>query len=204
MLTLVLCALAHSSKTWAGDGATLGELSPGDALRGDASRASPLLTKMPAGLDVPASSLVMAGNQLALNAPAVAPTPDDFSVSEFRPRKRNPSAAIPGYGSGDPMFRTTTVWQRLHEFKAQDRVRVLTLWEMGGSNVSLQAGKRGDPWLQWSSSWTGRGQVGHGLLDRVLAASLSGMANRASASRYTLASSAPPKPLLINPVPASK
>jgi hypothetical protein len=199
MVTLVLCALAHGSKTWAGDGAALGEPSPGEAARGN-----PSLSKTVGGLAAPTSMLAIASNPFALNAPAVAPTPDDFSVSEFRPRKRNPSAAISDYGSGDPMFRTTTVWQRLHEFKAQDRVRVLTLWEMGGSNVSLQAGKRGDPWLQWSSSWTGRGQVGHGLLDRVLAASVSGMANRANASRYASASSVPPKPLLTSPVPASK
>ncbi len=84
------------------------------------------------------------------------------------------------------MFRTTTVWQRLNEFRSQDRVRVLTLWETetGASNVSLQASKKGDPSLQWSSSWTNQGRASHGLLDRVLSATLKGLINRAASSHF--------------------
>jgi hypothetical protein len=198
MLTLVLCALAHSIKTWAGDSAALGEASPGEKA---------------AGPGVPASTIAIASNPFALNAAVDSrvlsasladPIANDFSATEFSPRKRNRTATTPDYGSGDPLFRTTTVWQRLNEFRAQDRVRVLTLWEMGSSNVSLQAGKKGDPSLQWSSSWTNQNKISRGLLDRVLAATLSGMANRGNAAHYSQASSAPPKPLIPTPVPAAK
>jgi hypothetical protein len=103
------------------------------------------------------------------------------------------------------MFRATTVWQRLNEFRAQDhRVRVLTLWEMGGSSVSLQAGRKGDPSLQWSSSWTNRSKVSHGILDRFLAASLSSMVNRGNSPHYSPTSTNPAKPLITAPVPAGK
>jgi hypothetical protein len=108
------------------------------------------------------------------------------------------------YGSGDPMFRTTTVWQRLNEFRAQDRVRLLTLWEMGGSNVSLQAGKKGDPSLQWTSSWTSQNRASHGLLDRVLAASVQGMLSRANASRYPASSGPATKPVIAVPANSTK
>jgi hypothetical protein len=198
MLTLVLCALAHSVKTWAGDSAALNEPSPAEKA---------------AGPGVPAATIAFAANPFALNAAVDSrvlstsladPIANDFSTTEFRPRQRNRTATTPDYGSGDPLFRTTTVWQRLNEFRAQDRVRVLTLWEMGSSNVSLQAGKKGDPSLQWSSSWTNQSKTSRGLLDRVLAATLSGMVNRGNAAHYSQASSAPPKPLITTAVPAAK
>ena len=71
----------------------------------------------------------------------------------------------------------TTVWQRLAEYRTRDRVRVLTLWESGASTVSLQAGKRGDPSLQWTSRLMNRGGATRGLLDHffpVIAAHESG------------------------------
>jgi hypothetical protein len=190
MLTLVLCALAHSCETLAADGAALGE---------------PLPAEKPGLPTLPTSVLAIAATPFALNPQTVAAPVEDFSASEFRPRKRNTAAAgLTNYGSGDPMFRTTTVWQRLNEFRAQDRVRVLTLWEMGGSNVSLQAGRKGDPSLQWSSSWTNRSKVSSGLLDRFLAASLSGLANRGNSLHYAPATANPPKPQITTAVPAGK
>ena len=200
-LTLLLCALVHASKTWAGDAAALADASPPN--------------KAPAPA-LPVSSFSASANPLALNAsidvlmpPAqiAVPVAEDFSPSEFTPRKRSsgtPSAA--DYGSGDPMFRSTTVWQQLNDFRAKDhRVQVLTLWEMGSSNLSLQAGRKGDPSIQWTSSWTNRGKVSRGLLDRVLAASLSGMANKAHpASHYPSNTAASPTPLVTTAVPASK
>jgi hypothetical protein len=183
MLTLMLCALAHGSKTLAADAPTPA-IHPGALV--DLKAAVPRTF-----LDSPVFSARL--------------TQDDFSPTEFRPRRHNlNSPPKTDYGSGDPMFRTTTVWQRLNEFRAQDRVRVLTLWEMGGSNVSLQAGKKGDPSLQWTSSWTSQNRASHGLLDRVLAASLNGMLNRANASRYPVSSSSAAKPILIAPANTTK
>ena len=68
------------------------------------------------------------------------------------------------------MLRGTSVWQRLSDYKSHDRVRLLTLWESPGSTVSLQAGKRGDPSLQWTSRLMNRelGMPGRGFLRRLL------------------------------------
>ena len=74
------------------------------------------------------------------------------------------------------MLRGTTVWQRLSDYRSRDRVRVVTLWETGGSSVSLQAGKKGDPSLQWTSRLMNRGGATRGLLDQLFATSLGGVA----------------------------
>ena len=134
------------------------------------------------------------------------PAVEDYSPNEFTPRKRSSGKpSVADYGSGDPMFRSTTVWQQLNDFRAKDhRVRVLTLWEMGGSNLSLQAGRKGDPSIQWTSSWTNRGKVSRGLLDRFLAASLSSMANKAHSSSHYSPNPATSPPLITTAVPASK
>ena len=76
------------------------------------------------------------------------------------------------------MFRDTTVWQRMSEYKSHDRVRVLTLWETSGSTVSLQAGRRGAASLQWTSRAMNRGGSTRGLLDRLIVGSLAGAGNR--------------------------
>lgn len=182
MLTLVLCALAHEGKALAGEAAEFGDLS---------------LTPKPVPPELPPLAWALDANSPVFS---VRPGEEDFSATEFRPRRRASTArAMMDYGSSDPMFRTTTVWQRLNEFRAQDhRVRVLTLWEARGSNVSLQAGKKGDPSLQWSSSWTSQSRTSHGLLDRVLAASLNGMISRTSSARY-----APGTGLVAKPVGAA-
>jgi hypothetical protein len=200
-LTLLLCALVHASKTWAGDSAALAD--------------SSLPDKVPAPA-LPAAASLAGTNPFALNpsidvmmppAQFAAPTAEPFHSGEFTPRKH--SSEKPGvadYGSGDPMFRSTTVWQRLNEFRAQDhRVRVLTLWEMGGTNLSIQAGRKGDPSLQWSSSWTNRSKVSRGLLDHFLAASMASMANKSHSSFHFPSNAATPTaPLITTAVPASK
>jgi len=193
MLTLVLCALAHGSKTLAAD-AAMPAIAPGQAF------ASPLASKS-------ALDLKPVAPHKLLDSPSFSARleQDDFSATEFRPRRHNLATPLRSdYGSGDPMFRTTTVWQRLNEFRAQDRVRLLTLWEMGGSNVSLQAGKKGDPSLQWTSSWTSQNRASHGLLDRVLAASVSGMLNRANASRYPASAVSATKQVIAGPANSAK
>jgi hypothetical protein len=58
------------------------------------------------------------------------------------------------------------VWQRLQEYRTRDRVRVMTLWESGVSNVSIQTNRKGDPSLQWTSRLMNRGGATRGLLDR--------------------------------------
>jgi len=187
MLTLVLCALAHGSKALAGEAAELSD---------------PSLAPKPFHPQLPALAWPIDTPSPGVIAP---PSQDDFSVTEFRPRRPASTArAITDYGSSDPMFRTTTVWQRLNEFRAQDRVRVLTLWEVGGSNVSLQAGKKGDPSLQWSSSWTNQSRASHGLLDRLLSASLNGLISRASSAHFAPSSGSLPKPINSEPVIPTK
>jgi hypothetical protein len=126
-------------------------------------------------------------------APAAADS-QIFSATDFRPRKRTVFDRDPVVNSlGDaPMLRGTTVWQRMSDYKSHDRVRLLTLWESSVSTVSLQAGKRGDPSLQWTSRSMNTGGSTRGLLDRLFAVSLAGAGNRLRhADRPTGALAAP-------------
>ncbi len=95
-----------------------------------------------------------------------------FSPTEFRPRKHGALDNVANPIGDAPMLRGTTVWQRMTEYKSHDRLRLLTLWESTGSTVSLQAGKHGDPSLQWTSNLMNRGGATHGLLDRLFSASV--------------------------------
>jgi hypothetical protein len=106
------------------------------------------------------------------------PVLKSFSAAEFRPRGHSILVKDSGLGDAEdaPMLRGTTVWQRLSDYRSRDRVRVVTLWETGGSSVSLQAGKKGDPSLQWTSRLMNRGGATRGLLDQLLATSLGGVA----------------------------
>jgi hypothetical protein len=101
---------------------------------------------------------------------------EGFSATEFRPRRHVPtaaeSAASEGFGHDAPTLQGTTVWQRMAEYKSQDRVRVLTLFETRSSTFSLQAGKRFGPSLQWSSRGMNRGGAARGLLDHLVSAAL--------------------------------
>ena len=100
----------------------------------------------------------------------------EFPPNEFRPRGHSLLDKDLAIGAPDeaPMMPGTTMWQRLADFRTHGRVRVVTLWETGGSSVSLQAGKRGDPSLQWTSRSLNRGGATRGLLDGWLTASFSG------------------------------
>jgi hypothetical protein len=118
-------------------------------------------------------------SMMAIPEVFTAPTADAtpvFSATDFRPRKRtvldgDPAAAT--FGDA-PLLRTTTVWQRMSDYKSHDRVRVLTLWESSWSSVSLQAGHRGDPSLQWTSRLMNHGGSTQGLLDRLFSVSFAG------------------------------
>jgi hypothetical protein len=106
------------------------------------------------------------------------PALESFSAAEFRPHGRSILENDPRLADAEdpPMLRSTTVWQRLSDYRSRDRVRVVTLWETGGSSVSLQAGRKGDPSLQWTSRLMNRGGATRGLLDQVLSTSLGGVA----------------------------
>ncbi|HEY2780137.1 MAG TPA: hypothetical protein VGI90_05160 [Steroidobacteraceae bacterium] len=104
--------------------------------------------------------------------PAAAYEPRVFSATEFRPRKPAligaDSATRPPSIIDAPMPKDTSIGRQLAEFKTQDRVRLLTLWRSSASSLSLQAGKRGMPSLQWSTPWMHRDAVSRGLFDRFL------------------------------------
>jgi hypothetical protein len=169
LVGLVLFTLVRTGEALAGDQASIGNAALNRDF-GDFRRSSP-----------PTPALITAPEFTApeLIAP-VAGDSQAFSTTEFRPRKHSVLDADPAANSfGDaPMLRGTTVWQRLSEYRARDRVRVLTLWESGGSTVSLQAGKGGSPSLQWTSGAMIHGAATRGLLDRLFAVSLASAGNR--------------------------
>jgi hypothetical protein len=118
-----------------------------------------------------------------------------FSSTDFRPRRPTLFDSDPvasAYGN-TPMLRGTTVWQRLSDYKSHDGVRLLTLWETPASSISLQAGKRGDPSLQWTSRLMNHGGSTQGLLDRWFSVSLTGAGNRLRSLTRTTGTPAPAK-----------
>ena len=136
-------------------------------------------------------------------APFISAKPladDGFSATEFRPRKHD-AAGFESARSGAsiidaPMLRSTSLWQQLADYKSQDRVRLLTLWQTRGSSLSLQAGRHGAPSLQWSTPWVHREGASQGLFDRLLAVPVRAAGNnlRSSVARPT-GVAAQPKPL---------
>ena len=100
----------------------------------------------------------------------------EFSARDFRPRGRSVSdnESPPPATQDAPLLRSTTVWQRLSEFRTRGRVRLLTLWETGGSSVSLQAGRKGEPSLQWTSRLMNHGGATRGVLDQLFSTSVAG------------------------------
>jgi len=131
-----------------------------------------------------------------------------FSATDFRPRKpsvfdRDPSSGALGDAPGDaPMLHGTTVWQRMAEYRSHDRVRLLTLWESSGSTVSLQAGRRGDPSLQWSSRLMNRNGSTRGLLDHLFSFSFSGAGTGSRSTSHAAITPAVPKPAAATSVVA--
>jgi hypothetical protein len=96
-----------------------------------------------------------------------------FSSTEFRPRGHSVFATDPNIANAnDRLMVDKTVWQRLQEYRNHDKVRVLTLWESGASNVSIQTNRKGDPSLQWTSRLMNRGGATRGLLDHWMPASV--------------------------------
>ena len=140
---------------------------PIDAPKADTALIRPLAPFVP----VPAASSVAAlyrVDDLSENR--------SFSPRDFRPRGRSifEDESSPTVYQDAPMLHGTTVWQRLAEYRSHGRVRLLTLWETGGTSVSLQAGRKGEPSLQWTSHLMNRGGASRGVLDHLFAVSIAG------------------------------
>jgi hypothetical protein len=110
-------------------------------------------------------------------APALVES-DTFSPSEFRPRKRGflEAGRRPNETrlSDMPRLQDDSMARQLTEFKSQDRLRLLTLWQSHASSLSIQAGKHGAPSLQWSTPWVRRESSPRGLFDHLLSVSPQG------------------------------
>jgi hypothetical protein len=160
---LVLISLVRAGQVLAGDQASIAK-APFD----------PVVDYFHPSL-APAKAAMTMATPGIFSAPALDGT-QAFSTTDFRPRKRtvfDRDQTVSALGDS-PLLRTTTVWQRMSEYKSHDRVQVLTLWESSGSTVSLQAGHHGDPSLQWTSRVMNHGGSTQGLLDRLFSVSLAG------------------------------
>lgn len=106
-----------------------------------------------------------------------SPPSNQFSSTEFRPRGRSMVEASPSSGrdeeSGENL-ETASAWQRLREFQAHNRIRLLTLWQNSASSLSIQAGRKGTPTLQWTLHALHRGEGARGLFDRLFSVTIKG------------------------------
>jgi hypothetical protein len=106
------------------------------------------------------------------------PETKSYSATDFRPRGRSIfdadsrlSVPMDGLASN----RNKDLMQRLQEYRSnRDHYRVLTLWDTGASNVSIQTDHKGDPSLQWTSHLFNHGGATHGLLDQLFPVSVFG------------------------------
>jgi hypothetical protein len=174
LLTLVLCSVVRATQALAGD-------QPSNV---DSAHEANAANSRDAR-DISASMF---------SAPFVSAKPlteDAFSATEFRPRMRSVASSDSARNGASiidaPMLRSTSVWQQMADYKSQDRVRLLTLWQTRGSSLSLQAGRRGAPSLQWSTPWVHREGNSQGLFDRLLAVPVRAAGNnfRSSVARPT-------------------
>jgi hypothetical protein len=176
LLGVAAATLLGACNALAGDADALAALRPqADELRapsdaGSKSLVEPLFARP---LYVPGASMPGTSTPGAYALPPPA-EPSNYSAQEFRPRGRSVLETDPRGAADDNLAFDTTIWQRLNEYRNHDRIRVLTLWESGASAVSLQTDHRWGPSLQWTSRLMNRGGATHGLLDRLLPASILG------------------------------
>jgi hypothetical protein len=142
-------------------------------------------------LNVPRQTAPIAAAMTRIPTPYQAtsvPEAPVYSAREFRPRGPSLSESNARTVAGEqPLMNNTTVWQRLSDYRTHDRLSLVTLWETGGNSLSLQAGRRGDPTLQWTSRLMSRPGAGRGLLDELFSTSVGGIGrnlhfNRAGAA----------------------
>ena len=164
-LGIVLWTLVHTTEALASDQAQL----PGSSANRDLDAA-----RQP--LQVPALISPIPQSFQAANLP----DSNADSAAEFRPRKHSNSDLDDRSRilDDESIMRSTSVWQRLSESRSRDRVQVVTLWETGGNSLSLQAGRKGDPTLQWTSRLMSHGGGAHGLLDELFSTTVGGAASR--------------------------
>lgn len=93
---------------------------------------------------------------------------------EFQPRARSLSGWSPDAGlhSSGVMERRadlpqTNAWQRLGDFRSDDGIRLLTVWQTADSTLAVLQGKHGGASLQWTSHSLNRGGASRGLLDHL-------------------------------------
>jgi hypothetical protein len=129
-----------------------------------------------------------------------------FSPTEFRARKPGlleaAAATDRAFAMDAPMLRDTSLARGVSEAKTQDRVRLLTLWRTRASSLSLQAGKRGAPSLQWSTPWMHRDATSRGLFDRWLAVSPRSFGSAAGGSSPRQAGASAPAKTLNSGTPS--
>jgi hypothetical protein len=94
---------------------------------------------------------------------------------EFQPRTSvypvsSPDADFRGSGlrerSGD--LPLTSAWQRMGDFRSQDGIRLLTVWQSADSTLALHQGKHGGASLEWTSHAMNRGGASRGLFDHLM------------------------------------
>jgi hypothetical protein len=187
LVGLVLCTLVRAADAIAGEQAPIAAASVAPEM----SELRPSPTADASALPLPAAF-----------EPRDAPDAKAYSTTDFTPRRPSVFDAEPIANSSDeaPMLRGTTVWQRLSEYRVHDRVRLLTLWQSGASTVSLQAGKRGSPSLQWTSRLLNRGEVTHGLLDRLFSVRFAGAGSAQHSTARAAALPAISKPVNLSAV----
>jgi hypothetical protein len=126
-----------------------------------------------------------------------------FSATEFRPRQPSFVGVDTARGSRSvldaPMPQNGSIFQHMSEYKSGDRLRLLTLWQTGGSSLSLQAGKRGSPSLQWSTPWVHREGAARGLFDRLLISPARSSSGSQRSNTPRPAAAAPAKPAELGP-----
>lgn len=161
---LVLLTLVRTSEVFAGEQVSI----PGDAIKPDFNS-----TRQRAPDTLSLDSVPAAYQALQM------PASKEFSSEYFRPRghsilEKEPSNI--GFEQA-PLIHATTVWQRLQDYRIHDHVRLLTLWDAGvGGSLSLLAGRKGEPSLQWTSRAMSHGRATGGILDQLFSTSLEGAA----------------------------
>lgn len=161
LVGVVLWTLVHTTEALAGD-----QIQPGAESRQTSLNAA----RQPAPIAA-AMTRIPAPYQ-AVNLPD-APV---YSSHEFRPRGRSLSENNARSPAGEqPLMNNTTVWQRLAEYRNHDRFSLVTLWETGGNSLSIQAGRKGDPTIQWTSRLMSHPGAGRGLLDELFSTSVGGI-----------------------------
>ena len=163
LMGLVLWTLVHTTEALAGD-----QVQPG------AEPKHPV--NVPRQTTTPIAAAMI--RLPTLYQPVSLPEAPIYSAREFRPHgpslSESSTRGVTAMGE-PPLMNNTTVWQRLSDYRIHDRLSLVTLWETGGNSLSLQAGRKGDPTIQWTSRLMSHPGAGRGLLDELFSTSVGGI-----------------------------